>query len=211
MTTLGTMKAEIADDLGRSNLTSQIASAISSAIDHYKSRRFWFNSVRSATFATVAAQSTYSSSDDSDIPLMAKVDRITLADSGGIIYVLDRISPDEMEELLDSSASSGRPECWTWIEDTFRFHPVPDAVYTVRLTGVYEKAAPADDTEANNVWMTKAYELIRCRAKVYLYGHVVHAPDKAGLAGQAEAAALAALDERTSLRMADGQIMPTVF
>lgn len=211
MTTLGTMKAEIADDLGRSNLTAQIASAIASAIDHYKSRRFWFNSVRSATFVTVAAQSTYSVSDDADIPLMAKVDRVTLTDSGGIIYNLDRIDPGEMEDLLDASASSGRPESWTWIEDTFRFHPIPDAVYTIRLTGVYEKAAPASDDEANNVWMTKAYELIRSRAKVYLYGHVIHAPDKAMTAGQAEVAALAALDERTSLRTADGRITPTVF
>lgn len=212
MSTLGTLKAEIADDIARSDLTTQIASAISSAIDHYKSRRFYFNETRSVTFNTVAGQSTYDVGDNVNIPLFAKLDDVFLTDTGGTVSCLDREQePASMEELLDSSAASGEPYLYGYYEESFRFYPIPDAAYTIRPVGVIEKAAPVNDAETDNVWMTKAYELIRCRAKVYLYGHVIRDAEEAATAGAAEQAALSALRDRGASKIGSGQIVRTYF
>ena len=41
----------------------------------------------------------------------------------------------------------------------------PSVHYDIQFVGGIKTAAPASDAEAGNVWMTEAYELIRCRAK----------------------------------------------
>src|SRR5215475_14028235 len=41
--TLGTLKAQVASDLRRSNLTTEIARAVLDAINDHDSERFWFN------------------------------------------------------------------------------------------------------------------------------------------------------------------------
>ena len=74
MTTLATLKSRIADDISRSDLTTQIANSITDAITYYQNRRFFFNETRSETFDTVAAQSLYRSSDDAAIPTFARLD-----------------------------------------------------------------------------------------------------------------------------------------
>src|SRR5689334_5061353 len=55
---LAALKARIARDLNRTDLTTQIADEISSAIAYYRSHRFEFNEIQ-ATFSTVAFQDEY--------------------------------------------------------------------------------------------------------------------------------------------------------
>lgn len=195
MTTLAALKARIVDDLNRSDLTTQIADAINDAIDFYEEQRFYFNETRASTFATVSAQSTYTSSDDADIPLWVALDAVYITDSNSETYELDPIDPVIIEAYLDNSASSGRPRVYSYYEQSFRFHPIPNAVFTVRPLGVIKKAAPATDSEASNVWMVDAFELIRCRAKAYLGLHVLRNPDlvvqMVGIDGNGGAAAQA--------------------
>lgn len=210
MSTLALLKAEIADDLARSDLTSQIASAISSAIAFYKPGRFFFNETRDATFATVADQSRYTSDDDADIPLFLKLDGVFLEDDGQS-YWLHRNEPVELESLLDGNATGGRPVSYAYFNRSFWLYPVPDGVYTVRPIGQIEKAAPASDAETGNVWMTNAYELIRCRAKRYLFQHIIKDPAQASMMGAFESKALASLMVGTTQRVASGMIRKTEF
>ena len=211
MTTKTVLKARIADDIARSDLTTQIGEAIDDAITHYKSRRFYFTETRSATFATVAAQSTYSSSDDADVPLFIKLDGVSLVDSSSLAHRLERYDPERIEFLLDSSAPSGRPYAYAYFDQSFRLYPIPDAVYTVRPFGHIERAGPATDGEASNVWMVNAFELIRCRAKAYLYTHVIRQMDKAALMQEAEGQALSALTTKTTKQTALGRIEASDF
>jgi hypothetical protein len=226
VTTLSLLKTRIADDINRTDLTSQIADAITDAITHYKEQRFFFTETRSSTFATVATptpQSTYISSDDADIPLFVEIDDVFLND-GTNERRLTWASPAEMQWLLDSSAASGRPYKYSYFEQSFRLYPIPDAVYTVRPIGVIEKAAPATDGEADNVWMTKAFELIRCRAKWYLCGHTIqdfemviamggnpNTPDGKNGEGGAVGAALQKLRRETAKKTYGGMIAATQF
>lgn len=212
MTTLATLKSQIADDLARPNLTTQIAAAITQAIEFYKEERLFWMDTRSETFATVAAQSAYDVDDDAAIPLFIKIDAMFIEDSSSIRYgPLERLDPLVMEQLLDSSAATGRPDSWSWYNDTIYFHPIPDAAYTARPYGQIEVAAPANDSEANNKWMTKGYELLRCRAKAYLYVHTVKEDSEAVKFRMAAEEELNKLRRDTSKRTATGRIVPTSF
>lgn len=212
MSTLATLKSRIADDLARDDLTSQIADAITQAIDFYQEERlFWMDS-RSTTFSTVAAQSAYTDSDDANIPLWIKIDDLLIEDSDGQVYgPLDRLDQTSMETLLDSSASTGRPECWSLYDDTFYFHPIPDAAYTVRPLGQLLVAAPGSDSEPSNKWMTKGFELLRCAAKGYVFLHTMKDPDQASMMAVAAERELGKLRRDTSKRTATGRIKPSCF
>ena len=212
MTTLATLKSTIADDLARDDLTAQIAAAISQAISFYQEERLFWMDTRDTTFDTVAAQSAYTESDDSNIPLWIKIDDLLIEDSDGQAYgPLDRLDQVMMERLLDTSASSGRPESWSLFNDTFYFHPIPDAAYTVRPIGQILVAAPSSDSEPNNKWMTKGYELLRCAAKGYVFLHTMKDMDQASGMAVAAERELAKLRRDSSKRTATGHIKPSCF
>lgn len=210
MSTLATLKAAIASDLKRTDLTGEIATAITSAINFYQVNRFYFNESRSSTFATVAAQSRYTEADDADIPKFVRIDALFLED-GSNTYEQYRADPVEMEFMLGSSASSGRPSTYAYFDQSFWLHPIPDDVYTVRPMGVIKKDAPATDDEADNVWMTDAYELIRCRAKFLLAVHTLIDLSLIDRMSRMEALELNRLRTETGAKVGRGRIMPTEF
>ena len=94
------------------------ATAITAAITFYKTTRFWFNETRASTFLTVDGQSTYTSSDDADIPLWFSLDEVFLTDSSAERFRLRRADPTDMEiwlqdqrhheSMVDVSADPGK-------------------------------------------------------------------------------------------------------
>jgi hypothetical protein len=212
MTTLATLKSTIADDLARDDLTTQIAAAILQAIEFYKEEHLFWMDTRAETFDTVADQSAYDVDDDAAIPLFIKVDGMMLQDSDGIEYgPLDRIDQIIMEQILDETAATGRPDAWSYYNDTFYFYPIPDAAYTVRPMGQIEVDAPTADGVENNKWMTKGFELLRCKAKGYLFLHTVKDPEQALAMEMASSSELGKLRRDTSKRTATGHIVATQF
>ena len=202
MSTLGTLKAQIADDLARDDLESQIAAEIPNAIDFYQEKRFWFNETESATFVTVAAQTEYDVDDDADIPLFIDIDEVEITDSSGSLWQLAPVSAGRMKYLL-SLSSSGRPTHYSYFASKFHFYPAPDTVYTITPIGHITKAEPAnDDVEDDNVWMNEAKELIRCRAKAYISTHVTMDLEMAQAMSSAEQDAYAHLRRKTNKRQA---------
>lgn len=211
MTTLATIKAEIADDLVRSDLTSQIASAITSAIKFYQRQRFYFNETRSETFATVVDQADYDSADDTEIPNFLGFDLLHLTYSGSR-YPLGKIDQRDMEFYQDTNAASGMPSLWSYYDETIWLYPIPDSTsYTITMMGPKKIAAPATDSEASNVWMVDAYELIRCRAKKYIAVHVLRDNEMAQWMDLAEQDALRQLVAEGTMKMGSGMIQATEF
>ena len=213
MTLLSTLKARISDDLARSDLTTQIANSIEDAIEFSRTKRFFWNETRSATFVTVASQAVYSSADDADIPLFFDIDDVFLVDSSSQNHRLTKADPQDLEYLSDTGGTTSQPTRWAWFDRSIRLYPIPDAVYTIRPVGGIERASPASDSEADNVWMAtgESFELLRCRAKMYLYLHVINAPEKAALMQEAEQQALRAARAAGSRRMGLGRLKPTQF
>jgi hypothetical protein len=172
--TLGDMKARIAAEIFRGDLTSQIENAIRDAIDTYQGDRFWFNEpslVTEPTFNTVIGQATYDATAQAQIGLMYNIDYLTYAE-GNTVFEIIRRSPKEIELLNQIGQIAGPPTAFTYAGAAISLYPTPSAVYTIKIFGHINVAAPVDDTEDNNVWMNACEKLIRSRAKFELATHV---------------------------------------
>lgn len=209
MTTLAIMKARmIRENMNRDDLTSEIGEAITSAIAKYQSRRFWFNEQRSVTFSTVAGQSDYGSAASAYIPHILDLDYLVTTYSG-IVYELCHEDPAVIERLIGNSAAlRNNPTQFAYYGQTLRFYPIPDAVYTMRLAGLFRVAAPATDAEASNPWMTDGERLIRAAANAELAGGVLRDFEAAQYWEAKEAEALRELNRETGQRQAIDTIEP---
>lgn len=212
MTTLGTLKARLARDLDDSAgaYESDIADAITRGIEFYQPHRFYFNETRDETFATVEDQQIYSSSDDTAIPQFYDLDQVTILVSGQV-RELERTPPEIIEYLSDNSASKGEPFAYSYFNQSLRLYPIPDQAYTVRMIGHIKKAEPASDAEANNVWMTEAYQLIRYAARRYLAEDVMDYAEEGARMERNERRELNRLMEATSAKLGSGAVVPTQF
>lgn len=211
MSTYAELQALIADDLDRSDLTSQIQTAIKDAIDHYEKQRFYFNESRSLTFSTVDGQEFYTSADSSDIPNLIMIDIAKLTISAGDAYELDRVPYSDLEHDSTSvTIDEGRPTDIAYYGKQIRLYPIPDAVYTVRVSGVFSLPELSADSD-ENVWTTDAKHLIRSRALWDLYTYKIKDPQSAQIMEQAEAKELGKLLTETSSRKATGKMKPTQF
>lgn len=171
MPTRGDLKAEIADDLSRSDLTSQIGSAIAYAIRRHRTRPFWWTKDRAQTFQTVADQASYTASDLAALDDLFRLTRV-LVNYGDSLFALQPRNQAEIEASV-AEASATLPEYYSFYDGALWLAPKPDDAYTVRLLGDFIEAAPASDSEAGNRWMNEAYNLIRAEAKRYLAKHVM--------------------------------------
>lgn len=208
------MKARVADELARSDLTSQIAFSIEDAIAAYQDERFHFNEGRSITFPTSAGTEFYDSSANSSIATIQKIDYVMVLE-GNQPFELLYMSPGDMESSSVSGTNTGQPGWYTWYGNQIRVYPTPAAVQIVRIGASIKVAAPASDSEANNPWMLadKGERLIRSRAKFELALHVLKDRDLAETMTAAVQEAEQQLIERTVqlTQAAKGRIRPMRF
>lgn len=200
MSTYGIMKARIADELARSDLSSNIASAVQSAIAFHERKRFYFNEVI-GTFSTVASQEWYSSSDASWIATAVDIDSLRVTISGRP-FPLDKQTMAKMEEVSAGATMTGTPSDWCYYRQQVRLYPTPNGVYTMTAAYIQRLTALSADADTN-AWMTDAEELIRLRAKMMLFRDVIR--DEASFReaerlAPFEAEALRALQTETTAR-----------
>lgn len=174
MADLTTMKARIATELARSDLTTQIASAISDAIAIYQKERFRFNETvpgTAITFATVSGQAVYTSSANANIETLFSIDYMLLT-IGSQIIPLQQDTPENLRIYNQGTTNQGQPDNYAYEGNQIILSPVPNDVWTVTM-GLFRKlAAPANDAEASNPWMIAAERLIRSRAKYEIALHI---------------------------------------
>jgi len=208
MTTLADIQARIASDLTRNDLTSQIANAVSDAINHYQRYRFWFNVTRLQTFTTVPGQQAYAASDLAIIPSIIRVDALFILQSGSTTtYPLDRFEPADFE-VIAITMGGGKPTAFTCIDQQILLWPTPAAAYQLRLHCHY-KLAPLVNPTDSNAWVTDAEELIRSHAKLLLYTDVLDDEEGAGRMQTKIPALVDALKYESSARRSNGQIEGT--
>lgn len=211
MATKSTLLAQIAADLVRNDLTSQIASAVSDTIAIHEAERFWFNQSRSLTFSTVVGQVAYGSAALARIPYLIEIDALFVIDGNRSVPLKKRTVTD-FEAAWGATTSAGRPYEYAYIDNEIRLGPTPSAVYGMRLCSHY-KVEPFADLAAgsSNIWTTEAELLIREAAKARLYISPIRDAEGAQgcqlLAGQA----LDHLRAETSKRMGTGVIQGTDF
>lgn len=152
MGTLATLKARIASELNRTDLTATIADQIPRAIEFYASRRFWFNEATGSA-TTTAGQST-----------VAAPDGLRLLDAlfitiGGQKLELDEESPAVIEDWLGSNAGEGQPTDFAKVGSSFKLYRTPNDAYTLTAVGVFDLAGFETDADSN-AWTTEAEDLI---------------------------------------------------
>jgi len=202
------MKARIASELLRSNLASEIASAITTSIECYQHERLYFNQSRGdVVFNTVANQFVYTSSDDADIGRIIKI-QYGFVIIGGQPCRLSRRDAVKIEAAnLGSASLVGQPRSYAWHSEAVLIEPIPNDVFQVRF-GCYLRAnAPASDGETGNRWMTDGERLIRARAKGEIYLHHIKDFKKAAAFMGAAEDALEKLKEKTEDMIAPEDIV----
>lgn len=211
MSSFGAMQDRIADELDRTDLTSQIQKAIQTAIDRYERKRFYFNEARSITFNTVDGQEFYTSADASDIPNLLMIDNVKLTISGSDKIDLEPRQYSELEYLSNNTTTDeGQPTAYAYYGKQLRLYPIPDAAYAVRISGVFP-LADLSATADTNAWMTDAEALIRSRAKRELLTHVIRDAEGAAAMAQAESEELQSLIQATNARSSTGTLLATEF
>ncbi len=196
------LQNNVATDLTRTDLTSQIKSAIGDAVKHYEHDRFWFNVTRTKTFQTVIGQTSYGVADLADIPNIIRIDHLFLPVAGSV-YDLCRQEPDEFEWL--ASVYLGKPTDYTYADGQILLWPIPGAIYTLRPHMHYRLAPLALDTDSN-AWCNEAEQLIRAHAKLLLYTNLLEDAEGAQRMQGEVQAFKDNLNYETSARTATGRI-----
>lgn len=172
--TYGDLKARIADELIRPDLSSQIALAVQDAILEASGTRFWFNEVRGLTLPLVIGQEYYTST---DISALTQIDDAWIVVGGGrrTVFPIDNILLDEM---IEGGPFSGEPYRYSRYGDSLRFYPYPGDTYTLYLNGVSQLSPLVNDADLNG-WTNEGERLIRAIAKRELLIHVIQDTDAA--------------------------------
>lgn len=166
--TLGDLKARIADELARADLSAQIALAISDAIDEASTHRFWFNEVRGMTFPLAAGQSFYASA---DIDAMTEIDDLYLVINGQRRN-LRPANDSDVDWLEDGTGPTGEPYLWSRYGNGLRFYPTPRQSYSVTIDGSTRGLPFANDLDSN-FWTLTGERMIRALAKRDLLANVI--------------------------------------
>ena len=201
MTALADLKTRIADEINRTDMTSQIALAITTAVSAYKFKRFAFNE-STDTLVTVAGTAEYTTATaaPNDLPTdIIDIDtaRITVNTNR---YLLEPVTFETIDGYDVSTTYRSRPVWYAWRAEGLRLYPCPDAAYTIDLRYL---ASVAEET-----WATRAEALIRTRAKKELYLHVLFDPGMAAAMQQIEVQEFASLKKEAIYKQSSGRIVP---
>jgi hypothetical protein len=155
--TYGSIQTRIADEINRSDLTSQIGLAIITAIESYERTRFWFNEAI-ATATTTASQNYVSLPSDFVFEYEFQITVNTNK------YRLCPIPYSEFLEKSGTNSSTSQPTHYCYYADVMYLYPSPNSAYTLTLHYI-KRLTTLSVSADNNGWTNYAEEMIRQRAK----------------------------------------------
>ena len=202
MATYGELQTQIATELGRTDLTTAIQTAILSAIRHYQ-RRLQLFAQSSASITTADGTAEYA------VPADYIATDFVQKTVNGTTETLD----PELYEVLageDVDAYEGEPSRYAYRNYKLRLYPVPDAMYS--LTHYYWAAiaAPTGSVDATS-WTEDLVDLIRHRAKTDLAANSLRDDQGAATYRAAEMDTLEGVILQRDRALALGRVIPTEF
>jgi hypothetical protein len=164
LTTYTTLKASIANWLNRSDLTSEIAD------DFIKLTEADFNS--KLRVRKMIAQTSFTIDSETEaLPTGFLQVRDIYILNGNTKVPLTYTTPSQMDSTVGTS-TTGLPNSFTILGDTFRFSPKPDASYTAFIN-YYKSFDALSNTTTTNYILT-------AHPAIYLYGSLFHAANFLG-------------------------------
>lgn len=197
---LAALKARIADELERSDLTTQIARTIESAIEFHADRRFWFLEDE-GTVDTVAGEASVDVPDGLRTAHDCEVEILVGSDS----YSMRKLGWRQYRRHAQFSTSRGQPFDYAFRDGKFWLHPVPDTVYTITAYGIYDQPALANPTDVN-AWTDVARDLIAAEVELRIARDFLRDPERMRNAASARNEALADLRGKSQGRKGTGRI-----
>jgi hypothetical protein len=197
--TYGELKSRIRVELwNRTDLDDQIELAISRAIEHYASKRFWFN-VGRKTGASVL-ENQYA-----DVPAGLRQADAVYVTIGAQECELCRSPLEEIEDLNGPTQTSGHPSYYADFGAQIRLYPIPNEVYTLTWLGLIDLDTLANDDDSN-AWTDQAQDLIAARAGWFINTRILQDAEAAAACQAEEAQAWVRLQRDTALRSGDGVV-----
>jgi hypothetical protein len=190
--TYAELQALILDDLHRSDLTSQVQTAISNAVAKLGNERFYFNETQVSFTVTATSDfdlATY-------LPTILEFDELRIWRNGSPIR-LERAFWDALADS-DETLVTGTPSHWAVHHQMMRLYPAPDTDLRLEITGLKQLSVTA--------WCSLAPTLVRATAEVELYGLVTHDMQGAERAAQFVTMERNALMRRTPTHAAAGEV-----
>ena len=214
MSTFGVMKARVAAEMKRGELTASataVQAAVLSAIEFFKRRRFYFNEFNDALL-TASASATYVTlsrlvSDSSIRPIIFDSIKAVI---GTRDYPLTARNWKEIDSI-DAGQWYGYPEWYAIHAEKIRLYPPPNQAYVLRISGVKDLIEVTAGAAAGvtNAWTNDAEEMIRCKAKSTLFRDELRNMQMAGIfESEAERVYKELLKEVTA-KTSSGRIRPT--
>lgn len=206
------IEAQVADDLARTDLSTQITTAMDWALDYYEDDRFTFNEV---THASVTLSSSLNFMPLTTPPQQykfLKFDRVRIL-LNGIFYEVIPSDYDLVMAYQDQNVLS-RPAFYCIHGDNMQFDTLADQNYALDIDGLISLGTgdTATFTAASAVaWFNVAGELIRSAIKRNLYGHVIKDERMASMAVEAEQDAYSMLKGQATRKKSSGFIKPRWF
>ena len=220
MPNLCDLKALIASDLRRTNLTAEIANAIPDAIRDHETERFWFNDTAPAPYTltispgggvagtgfpgnTGAQGDCYFLSPQGQMQEFIRIDMVR-AQIPVVWYTVK--ATDWMKiEVCYSTLSNGQPSWWAYNNGYLRIYPLPSMSYPLRIFGHFRAVPLLNDTDSN-VWTDDGRNLIRYTVLKRLYSYPIRDAQQVANAEQAGERALDYLRRETDRRSRQGRM-----
>ena len=200
MSDFGTLKARIADELSRDDLTSQINSHVLDAIKRLENEAFWFNQ-EEATLNTAQGDRLYALPGDF---LRINALKATYQDADWLIV------PRSLAWQYRHSDIQGQPKTYVIHRESFTLYPTPDRAYTLTLGYLKRLTALSADTDSN-AWTVEAEEMVRSAACETLCRGILRDPQWAEQWRGLRMDAQRTLRNRTALATTTGTLQPSGF
>lgn len=181
-----------------SGIEAPIQRAILSAIKFYERRRFYFNTRLTDTFALVANQEYYGSSDLAAIPNLITIDDMYVT-VDSIRYHVTPAPFSIIAGAQDGLLTRDPPYRYAYHAQQIRMFPIPAAARTATMATHYRLTALSSGSDTN-AWTDDAEELIRNHAEADLWSMILREEDMAAICQQRAQMALSALQRETKLR-----------
>ena len=194
MSTYSALQSRIADDINRSDLTTQIQQCILLAIQQYKNERFWFNETNATATTTVSSAQVGAPSD------ILRLDKLYIIISGKNV----ELQPRDLNSVLEyRPTTNGRPRAFCYYRNQFELDRPTDQAYTLNFYYLKELTALSGGSDTNG-WTTDGEDLIVFHAEKKLYANVIKDQAKAAVAAAQERDALSALRTLSIARTTTG-------
>ena len=130
--TFGTMIDRIEDEILRTDINSNVQSAIKSAIQHYEHTRFWFTEGNNSGAVNTGSSNTatYTISQE-----WIDIDSLTLTVNSNEYQLIERTADWFREINTNPATVTGIPTDYAFHDDAFWLYPSPNSAYPLIIYG----------------------------------------------------------------------------